>query len=87
MRCKSPTGIAELWKIPAPVPKLHTTAFLVSYGVHAIFTRAGNVVACRYCRHADAAATRCTYYDQTTTPDSRCFAKFEREVGTDDDAA
>lgn len=63
---------------------MKSNAILVSYGVHAIFTRAGNEVACRFCRHYDVQKNYCIEHEETVTPNSRCFANFEREVGTDD---
>lgn len=66
------------------------SALLVNYGVHAIFTRAGNVVECRYCRHFNAelgpkpGRDWCPKHRELVCPTERCFAGFEREVGSDD---
>lgn len=62
--------------------KRHSNAILVGYGVHAMFTAAGNLVECRFCRHNDGG--HCLEHDEEVEPGSRCFANFEREVGTDD---
>lgn len=56
----------------------------VNYGPMGKFTRAGNVVACRYCRHYETAAGWCPMERAHKAPDERCIPHFEREVGSDD---
>lgn len=50
----------------------HTSAILVNYGTHRIFTDAGNRVECRFCQHFEA--DRCLHHDEPATPNGRCFA-------------
>ncbi len=63
---------------------MKTNAILVNYGTHRFFTDAGNVVECRYCRHFVTAKNLCLEHNEPARPTGRCFANFEREVGSDD---
>lgn len=57
----------------------------VNYGPMGKFTRAGNIVACRYCVHYEPTGW-CQMTAETKRPGERCIPHFEREVGSDDDA-